>query len=128
MKPKTAGRLAWPVWSLTFLLVSATTVLRASNRPSSADILFTVLLCAMAIGYATVGGLVVSRHPRNAIGWLFAMIAFWLTLAALSHAYVARGLVVSPGSLPSVPYMALMNQIAFPLGLAPIPLVLLLFP
>lgn len=40
-----------------------------------------------AAGYATVGALVASRHPRNAVGWLMLAFALALTLEAAGEPY-----------------------------------------
>jgi MFS family permease len=41
------------------------------------------------VGYATVGALVASRRPSNAVGWLLMAIAFAFVLQIVGEAYIA---------------------------------------
>jgi signal transduction histidine kinase len=50
--------------------------------------------------FAAVGALVVSRHPRHPVGWLFAGIGLVAGLGWAAQEYVHYALVTDPGSLP----------------------------
>jgi signal transduction histidine kinase len=128
MKPRTATRVAWSVWTFAMLLLAGAITLIILNRGAKQDLFITATGFAMAIGYATVGVFISSRQPRNPIGWLFGTIGFSLSVGSFAIGYVSRGLVVAPGSLPGVPYLGLVSEIAFLFSLIPIPLALLLFP
>ena len=76
-----AGR-AWGLAALAMLLVVAAEVLAlASGSGTSA------FIWAIAITFAGVGALIASRHPDNAIGWIFLWAAVTAGIAALAGAY-----------------------------------------
>jgi signal transduction histidine kinase len=53
------------------------------------------------LAFATVGGLIASRLPRNPMGWLFGAIGIILLSTSVAQLYAVRGLIVQPGSLPA---------------------------
>ncbi len=102
MSRRTAAWLAWPlcVLSLT-LLVAATTLLYL--RPPSSEDYRSWLLILLAVGYAaypTVGALVASRRPDNAIGWLLCAVGLSITSSIFTEQYVGYAQQMQPGSLP----------------------------
>jgi hypothetical protein len=52
------------------------------------------------LSFPIVGLLIVSRQPRNAIGWVMVGIGVCLVTAELLRAYVHFALTVEPGSIP----------------------------
>ena len=77
------SRLAWALAILAGLTFATGLALSIAG-----DRLLTVTTgfgAAIVIGSAVVGGLVASRQPRNAIGWLFCGIALAGSLMILSH-------------------------------------------
>ena len=50
--------------------------------------------------FPVVGLLIVSRQPRNAIGWVLVGLGVCFVTAELLRAYVHFALTVEPGSLP----------------------------
>ncbi|MDP9069698.1 MAG: hypothetical protein M3N68_00115 [Actinomycetota bacterium] len=81
----------------------------------------------LAVVTSTVGALIASRVPGNAIGWLFCAIGVGLGASILAQDYAIRGLVSDPGSLPAATTMAWLGSWLFSAG--PIGIfVLLLFP
>jgi signal transduction histidine kinase len=122
--------VAWTLWSLALAEVIASAVLLALNHP-----IFPPggqagpavgLLAAMV--YASVGGLIGSRMPRNPIGWLLSMIGVALAFAVLSEQYALRALVTAPGSLPGAHTVASAGNPAPIFAVASLLLVVLLFP
>ena len=76
------GRLAWSLAVLAgLMLVIGLGLSIAAGRLRTVT---TVLAAGIVIGSAAVGGLVASRHPRNAIGWLFCGIALAGSLMILT--------------------------------------------
>ena len=50
--------------------------------------------------FATVGALVASRQPRNAVGWMFLGVALLVALSVLGGEYANYVFVENPGFLP----------------------------
>jgi hypothetical protein len=85
------------------------------------------LLLAFA-AFATVGALVASRLPCNAVGWLFLGSPVAALVAAFSAEYAYRAYVVDPGSLPAGPLFGWLYLWTWYPSLIAIGLVVLLFP
>jgi signal transduction histidine kinase len=128
MKERTTVRLARAWWLLTMGLLVLTVVLgflgRRVERP---DVFSTPVLIGMT-GFATVGALVASRHPRNPIGWLFSAMAFGVVLVGFRESYVVYALFAAPGSLPGATVVAWLGSWIPLLAITSIPFVFLLFP
>lgn len=60
---------------------------------------------AAALSFATVGLLIVNRHPRHVIGWLFTVAGIGFGFNSWSGQYVRYTLVTQPGALPGGPLM-----------------------
>ena len=120
---------AWPVAILTLGVVVTTLGLAIVNRGSietldQASPIETVL----PIGYAILGGLVASRQPRNAAGWLFLAIAFANAIPGATTQYTRFALITNPDApfSPWVPWFGyLLGTLVYPAGLAPIALLLI---
>jgi hypothetical protein len=93
-----ARQLASGVWVLTALVLVITGYLAYSNDPASFD---TVLESLLLFSFCTVGALISSRCPGNAIGWLFCSGALVWALGELALEYGVYALVSAPGSLPA---------------------------
>ena len=65
-----AGRLGWLAPALAAALGAAFLPLTPAGDAEGVEALFVLTFVA----YATVGALIVSRHPRNPIGWLFCAV------------------------------------------------------
>src|SRR5947207_3256208 len=87
------------------LLVLTVVLGNLSSGEEPADWFSTAVLVGMT-GFATVGALVASRHPRNPIGWLFSAIAFGVVLVGFRETYVVYALFTSAGSLPGATVVA----------------------
>ena len=75
-----AGRIAFAVAVLTLLLVVATAVLFTFDGAIGSDPVSNVLFLVAVACYAVVGGLIASRLPRNACGWLLLLIGLGLVV------------------------------------------------
>jgi len=130
MSTRTARAIARTLWSLSLIQVIASAVLLALNHaifPAGGDAaLAAALLTAMV--YASVGGLIGSRVPRNPIGWLLSVIGVALAYSVLAEQYALRGLVTAPGSLPGVHAVASVGNVTPIFAVASLLLVVLLFP
>ncbi|HET9248425.1 MAG TPA: ATP-binding protein [Actinomycetota bacterium] len=119
-------RLGWALLAIDLALLTAAVFLESSSVVGDEDAVFIYGGFALVIGYGGVGALIMSRHPRHAIGWLFAAIATGFAVTAFADEFVSRGLATGSDTL-LVP-LAWLNSWAFVIPLVAIPLVLLLFP
>jgi len=94
---------AWPLAGLTACVLVAALVLTALNASwlgnvrTGADLLMAV---AAGVGVAT-SQLIISRLPRNAVGWLLGLIELSLAAAIFTDQYALYGLATAPGPLPA---------------------------
>ncbi|CAA9394755.1 MAG: hypothetical protein AVDCRST_MAG55-294 [uncultured Rubrobacteraceae bacterium] len=81
------------------------------------------------VSFATVGALVASRRPKNAIGWIFCWLGLSFSLGSASEEYALYALVTEVGSLPGAEGMLwLTSWLGGPIVFALFALVFLLFP
>jgi hypothetical protein len=106
MSARTAARFAWSSWTLSVLLAVLATVfyflsfsisLEGRDRPPPEFL--PVLLIAL-LAFSTVGALVASRRPENAVGWIFCAVGILLGFGFSAQFYADYALIVRPGSLP----------------------------
>jgi signal transduction histidine kinase len=101
-------RLAWSLWAacvvlialallLDFLTYDATDMTMPDDRIQGIAALISIL----SLVYPTMGALIVSRLPRNAIGWLFCGVGLLYAIKRFVQAYAEY---------------TLYGNIAFPLG------------
>ncbi len=134
MSSRTAARVAWSMWALALLSFAVSGVLRLLNastptvEPRTPLVLdFWYLLLFMS--FATVGALVASRRPGNAIGWIFFYLGVSFPLVGAGEEYALYALVTEPGSLPGGEGLVwLAAVLSGPIVFAVFALVLLLFP
>jgi hypothetical protein len=95
-------RLARASWVVAILLALATFVLLvlSGDDTEGETVAFDAVLAVALLVYPTVGLLIASRRPENAIGWLFCGVGIPLALSTFSYAYATYALVTAPGSLP----------------------------
>jgi hypothetical protein len=85
MTTRTAGRLAWGLAWISALLFAAAMALYAAGTGADTG---RVLSFLIVLGFSGVGALVASRHPGNAIGWIFCAAALLGgALGTLADAY-----------------------------------------
>jgi len=118
-----AGR-AWGLAALAMLLIVAAEVLAlASGSGTSA------FIWAITITFAGVGTLIASRHPDNAIGWIFLWAAVTAGIAALAGAYANHWVDSRDGPALLGKTAALYGDLSWiPWILVPSTFLLLLFP
>jgi signal transduction histidine kinase len=132
MTPRAAARLAWSSVTLTVLLTAAGAAIELTDPPwaSGRYPQFPGVVEAFSVGVvgALVGALIASRHPRNAIGWIFCGSGLAVAFTAFGLHYSGRALLVVPGSLPAGHQMNWL-VVVVQVGWAPLfTFLLLLFP
>lgn len=97
MKPRGAGSLlAWGWCTLILALILAAVWLAALNAYGLGMVSFLIAEASAAM----VGGLIVSRQPRNPVGWFILGHAFCFSLGEFGRQYAIYGVKTAPGSLP----------------------------
>jgi signal transduction histidine kinase len=112
MSQRTASRVAWTVGIAAILLIGAQAAFMYVDRhvpqpPGSTDVanlswnLANILNAIVNVAATAIGILLVSKRPKNRIGWLFLLAALTLGLSGFGAAYGVHALSVDPGSLPA---------------------------
>src|SRR5262245_27171210 len=76
--------LAWVLAAIAITLVVAGYIVAGVDRGSGP------FIPALVLAFSTVGALVASRHPRNAVGWIFVAVALATGVGALASSYADR--------------------------------------
>jgi len=131
MSARVAARIAWGLAGLSLmLLVSGQALgLSVTSRDAGGGIIVEGVILALVVVFSVVGTLIVSRHPRNPIGWIFCGVAVATGLATLAGGYAEYWFVGSGGSKwlgETAAWYASYSWIPF--VLVPATFVLLLFP
>jgi hypothetical protein len=131
---RAASWLAWALWTLAlmsfvvmgvFRFLNSSTPTAAPRNPLVLDFGYWLLF----VSFATVGALVASRWPKNAIGWIFCWLGFSFSLGSASEEYALYALVTEAGSLPGAEEMLWLTAwFGGPIGFALLAFVFLLFP
>ena len=134
MRPRTAARLAWGLWTLFMMLTAWGFVFGILNRGTTAErtegqSLFGIGFLLLFLSFATVGALIASRQPGNPIGWIFCLFGLVGSFVGAGEQYAFYALRTRPGSLPGGEVAAwLAGWAGGPTMIALIAFVLLLFP
>ena len=129
MRNRLPKMLAWLLFGLT-VACFATILVWSRNGPGDGEaepdqVLALIIYGLAVLSFATVGAVVASRVPRNAIGWLCLAMALLPAIGGLGDEYVLRSLGRS--GLPGAGYVAL-TQTFWNAFIAIPGMVLLLFP
>jgi hypothetical protein len=109
MSPRTTARLAWALVALSVALllggialshVASSTV---PDRPlggeaGDSSVVTNVTNLLTLLPFSVVGAIIVSRHPRNTIGWIFCSIGLAVGIQALTTGYAEYWLASGSGS------------------------------
>ncbi len=123
----TTTRLPWACFAAALTLVILGTAL---GIPADAGFgLRDAFLVAYVLVSGAVGGLVASRHPRNAIGWILSGLALWAGISALARGSAEYLLADGGGSQAWGERAAWLASWSFvPFLFVPATFLLLLFP
>jgi hypothetical protein len=123
MSPRRAIPLAWGLWGLAAALQAAAIVLGPWLLPGYVG--FQVVL---SLAFVTVGAFLGGRRPANPVGWLLLGWGLVMAFSAFVGAYVERGLVRDPGSLPGPAWAAWAEAVVWHPAFGLLAFLLLLFP
>ena len=130
----TARRLAWAIGMFSIVLMVATLVLmfvdRGADLPENVgswgpNDVFDVIV---TLGVPILGIVVVQKQPRNSIGWVFLVVGVALGLGSFGQTYALHTLIAEPGSLPAGRALAWVSNVVWPIPIAGLILLFLLFP
>jgi MFS family permease len=124
MSGRTAGRLALVLAGLAGLLFATAVGLYAAGDGFESSRLFSLVFLVV---FSVLGFLVASRHPGNAIGWIFCGCAVLSGLSTLADAY-ANYWLDGHGAAGLGRAAAAYETAAWPALLIPVTFLLLLFP
>ena len=129
--PQLGRGAAAVIWATTALMalsivaVGVGVLPEPPGTPPGGAVIFLVLVSA----FGTVGALIVTRQPRNAIGWLLWLEAGLVALSGAGQAYAVLSETGSAGTLPATAVLAWAGGFSLGVFLAGAALVLpLLFP
>jgi hypothetical protein len=131
---RVAAWLAWSLWTLSLASAVGSAVFRFLNlgAPTAASqepLVFDVWFLLVWLSFVTVGALVASRQPKNAIGWIFCALGVCNSFAFASQGYAIYALLTGPAFLLGGAVANwLSSLLTGPLVFAMFALVLLLFP
>lgn len=125
--------LAWTLVGVTLALhvFSTTLVLlgRHVTTPGDKNSNFSAIGFFVAfIAFPLVGAAIVTRRPRNGIGWLFVAIGLGFAFSDTTATYADYAIYANPGSLPGGVWVAWATSWMDPLAFVSIMLLFLLFP
>jgi hypothetical protein len=104
MSTRTAALITWSMCALSLALTALSLLLLTLNvfEPDVHVFEHWIENTASAIGFSTVGAVVVSRrHPRDPIGWLFCVVGFLFAVVHFVAEYAIYALLTEPGWLPA---------------------------
>jgi hypothetical protein len=124
MTPRTAVRLAWGLWGLAVGLVAA----GFAVNPGLVVRAWEGVLAVLSLAFLTVGAYLAGRRPANPVGWLLLGWGVVMAFGCLAGAYVDRGLVRDPGSVPGPDWVAWAEGVVWHPAFGLLAFLLLLFP
>jgi hypothetical protein len=125
--------IAWSVCGLTLLVLALSMLLIFLGWSTPLPRGWTpwrdqIVISLGIIGAPILGGLIASRRPRNAYGWLWLGFGLGLASQSLAMSYEAYTLVVEPESLAALRTISPVLELGAQVALTLVPLLLLLFP
>src|ERR671914_601565 len=126
---RVATRLAWSLWALAVALTGLSLLLLTLNLSHPGTHVFDWWLGnALVVIDATVGAIVASRRPENAVGWLLCLSGVAVGTSSFASQYAIYALLARPGSLPAGEALAWIASWLLPIMIGLQVFYLLLFP
>ncbi len=129
-----AAKAAWSLWIVSLAFAASTVLFYLLSLPISLaerdrpPLGFLPVLVITFLVFSTVGAVVASRRPGNAVGWLFCLVGVYLGAGFSGQFYADYTLIVRPGALPGGEIAAWILSWTSPLLMAAPAFLLLLFP
>jgi hypothetical protein len=112
MSARAASWLAWSLCAASLaLLVAGITILHLRRPPEDIPLWLASLLAIGFAAYPTVGALVASRRPKNAIGWLLCVVGLAISSSIFLDEYASYAQSLRSGSLPGPGVAAFLSTI-----------------
>ena len=124
----TTRAVAWSLLGVSAVLAIVGGWLAVIGHPTIAGLDYDVLFCVAFLGFSVVGALVVSRVPRNPVGWLLLVQGLSWELAAMMAGYANYALFASDGALPAGRWAAWAVNWLYVPALGALVLMVLVFP
>jgi hypothetical protein len=129
MSQRATTWLAWSLWALCVALAVSAVLLYFYTPPVRPHPRFAVLAGVPLLVYPTIGALVASRRPKNAVGYILLGLGIVLEILAFAAAYSDHARAASSGSLPGGEIAAVLNPWEVgPAVMLGVVLLVLLFP
>jgi hypothetical protein len=129
MSTRASAWLAWSLWTLCVALTALSLLLLVLNLSDpNAHVFDWWLGNALVVIEATVGAIVASRRPENAVGWLLCLSGVAVGTSSFASQYAIYALLARPGSLPAGEALAWIASWVLPIMIGLQVSYLLLFP
>jgi hypothetical protein len=129
LSTRVAAWLAWSLWTLCVALTALSLLLLVLNLSDpNAHVFDWWLGNALVVIDATVGAIVASRRPENAVGWLLCLSGVAVGTSSFASQYAIYALLARPGSLPAGEALAWIASWVLPIMIGLQVSYLLLFP
>jgi signal transduction histidine kinase len=111
------------------LLLAGYLVGRNADLPAQVTDPEVLILVPASIGFAVVGALILGRHPRHRLGWLYVVTAMAMATAMFVFPYAWHGLTTDPSAVPGSLAAGWVSAWVWTVGFAPaVTFGLLLYP
>jgi hypothetical protein len=122
--PRAAVRLAWGLWGLALALIAAGLAVNPVQVTAGEE----GILAVLSLVFVTTGAFLAGRRPANPVGWLLLGWGMVMASGCFTGAYVNRGLVRDPGSLPGPSWVGWADGVIWHPAFGLLAFLLLLFP
>jgi hypothetical protein len=129
MLMRNMGRLGWMIWAICVTLSGLAALFAARGSSLSPQARFPIEELTLAVTFPAAGALIVTRRPRNPIGWIFCAIGLSHALSIFSFYAILPFVSAAADGNPFARRLAWIA--AWPwwgLGFGLLPFLFLLFP
>jgi signal transduction histidine kinase len=133
VQTRTAARIAVSLLLIDLLITAFGLCLVVLNRrtelgPGPSSVVSDAVLLLAFVPFAVVGALIISRQPRNRIGWIFLITGLGMAVSTTAFEYAIFALLTKPNSLPGGEWGIRVSEWGFVLPFLAYVFLFLLFP